>query len=202
MLDEQEVSGASDRVDDAPSLQAARASVRSRTATKRLLESQLQERSIKAPVGKPTRQFDIYEELDTPPSTQATTNSSRTGTQQTILSTSRPKKRPRASKTKPVGTSENREEWEDDFEKAPNKTLKFQVLLQALRHEEFPQRMRIPQRVGTTNLDSQKLDPLDPLAIWSRLISPQILQTIADNTNEYEAIQFDSAKNHTTEERP
>lgn len=188
MVDEQEVSGASDSIDNAPSLQVARSSGRSRTATKRLLESQVQERSVKDPRRKPKRQFNVYEEPDTPPLTQATTNPSQGGTQQTIPSTSQPKKRPRASKTKLVAAPENREDWEDDFETATTKPRKLQVLLKALGHEDFPQRIRIPQRIGTTNLDGQKLDPLDPLAIWSRFISPQILQTIAENTNEYEAI--------------
>jgi hypothetical protein len=88
MVDEQEVSGASNSIDDAPSLQAARSSRRSRTATKRLLESQVQERSVKAPRRKPKQQFNVYEELDTPPLTQVTTNPSQEGTQQTIPSTS------------------------------------------------------------------------------------------------------------------
>jgi hypothetical protein len=201
MVDEQEVPGASNSVDDAPSLQAARLSGRSRTATRRLLESQVQERSIRSKP-KSKQQFNVYEEPATPPDTQVTINTSQEGTQQVIPSTSRPKKRLRASQKKPIQTPENREDWEDDFETATTKSRKLQVLLEALGHEDFPQRLRIPPRVGTANLAGQKLDPLDPLALWSRFISPQILQAIAENTNEYEAIQFESTKDHTTKERP
>jgi hypothetical protein len=96
MVDEQEVPGASNSVDDAPSLQAARLSGRSRTATRRLLESQVQERSIRSKP-KSKQQFNVYEEPATPPDTQVTINTSQEGTQQVIPSTSRPKKRLRAS---------------------------------------------------------------------------------------------------------
>jgi hypothetical protein len=66
MVDEQELSRASNDANDAPSLQVARSSGRPWAPTKRLLESQGQEQSIKPPRRKLKLQFNVYEELNTP----------------------------------------------------------------------------------------------------------------------------------------
>ena len=200
MVDEQELPGASDDATDAPSLQVARSSGRPRAPTKRLLESQDQHKATKASQRKPKRQFTVNEELLSPPSTQATSFVSQNLSEGGNPSISQPKKRLRVSKTKPAAASENTDDWEHDFEAAPDKSRKFQVLLEALGCEDFPQRMSIPKRVGTANLDGQKLDPLDPLAIWSRFVFPQRLQIIAEHTNGYEAVQY-STNTHSAEER-
>lgn len=147
MIDEQEVSGASNSVADAPSLHAARASGRARTATKRLLESQVQGRSTnstKAPTKRSKRQFSVYAEPDSPPPTQPISFISQNTVEEDNSSISQPKKRPRGSKDRPTATPGNREVWEDDFEAATTKPRKLQVLLEALGHEDFPQRMKIP----------------------------------------------------------
>ena len=80
-----------------------------------------------------------------------------------------------------------------------NKNSKFQVLIEALGHEDFTNKMRIPERAGKANI-SEKLDPLDPLSLWYKYISPDVLQTIAEHTNEHESMQFE-ARDHSAGER-
>ncbi len=73
MIDEQEILGASNNANDAPSLATARESGRARKPTIRLIESQQQEPLESLP--KPTRRkrkanITVYEDQRTPPHTQ------------------------------------------------------------------------------------------------------------------------------------
>jgi hypothetical protein len=197
MIDERELAGASDSVTDAPSLQASRASKRPPKPSQRLLASQGQEQTPVPIQRKRKQQFTIHEDLITPPSTQATSYSSQTEPQKTENFRSQPKKHTRASKTSPEQLPEI---WEQNFNNATNKATKFQVLIEALGHEDFTQKMHIPERATKANLD-EELDPLNPLWLWSKFIPSQVLQTIAEHTNEHESLHFE-ARNHSVRERP
>jgi hypothetical protein len=48
---------------------------------------------------------------------------------------------------------------------------------------------------------AEELDPLDPLWLWSKLVSPEVLEIIATNTNEYEAVQHEAKLEHSKYER-
>jgi hypothetical protein len=166
MAVEKDITGASNDANDAPSLQAARSSGRRRAPSKKLLASQCQELPTK-PTKVPSRQknkpqFQVYEDPFSPPPTQATDTSSQGLYQIGVSSISPQKKRTRASKTKLKTLPEK---WESEFNSAPDKTTKFKALLEALRHKDFKNPMKIPERVSKANLSGQKLDPLDPLAL-------------------------------------
>jgi Transposase IS4 len=202
MIDEQEIPGASDRTEDAPSLHASRTSGRARTATKKWDESQLQKTPIEAS-RKRKRQTEIpiftNSELATPPSTQLETQPSQGSTQ------GGPARRSRAKKAKKSTANSSQkhsilEPWEEEFEAAESTEEKLQVLLTCLGHEPFPEALHIPQRQPEI-LFKEELDPLKPLDIWYRFITPEILQMIADNTNENESLIY-ASKEHSRKERP
>jgi hypothetical protein len=203
MRDEQEIPGASNRVKDAPSLQASRESGRARKPTRKVTESQQQEylETTPKPARRPRQKpkattIPIYNDQPTPPPTQQASQSTQGIYQKGIDFTSSQKKRRKTTKD----SSQTREQWEDDFNSSTNNQSKFQILLTALGHEDFPQRMRIPKRPGKANFD-EELDPLNPLWLWSKFVTPEVLQTIAAHTNEYESLLYDAKEHHTKHER-
>jgi hypothetical protein len=204
MRDEQELPGASDRAEDAPSLQAARASGRSKQPTKRYLESQAQEPlatspKLSKPLSLPTRKRKahviVYEDQPTPPPTQDNSYLSQTQPQEGTEYTRSQPKRARTTKR----GDKPQEQWQADIDSAPTNQAKFHVLLEALGIEDFPRAMNIPERVGKANFE-ENLDPLDPIWLWSQLVTPEVLQTIATHTNLNEQLQYD-ARDHTRGER-
>jgi Transposase IS4 len=202
MRDEQEIPGASNRIEDAPSLSAARKSGRLIAPTKRLLESQQQETLIippKQPSQKRKANFTIHDDQPTPPPTQITAQSSQTVTQEGTDYVSSQKKRRKTKPKSSDSTSNLRELWEVDFDAATSNQAKFQVLLAALGKEDFPRAIRIPTRLGKANFP-EELDPLNPIWLWSKFVTPEVLKTIATNTNEYESLRFE-AREHTRCER-
>jgi hypothetical protein len=188
MIDEQEIPGASNSANDAPSLETARASKRQKLESRRAREN----RENNAPKAPPhASYFTIYKDQPTPPPSQVNTYSSQTSQQKGLSSTSQQKKRVRATSPGPQIDPVLEEPWLQAFNAAKGKPSKFQVLIEALGHEDFPDYLHIPERQAKAKLpEGFKLDPLDPLTLWSHFISPEVLQTIAEHTNEYESLQF------------
>ena len=202
MRDEQEISGASENARDAPTLAASRESGRRRRPTTKLTESQAQYQ-LHSPPGPQKRkrkaQFTVHQDPPAPPQTQKSSNSTPPASQiDKVLSKSQQKRR-RTNKKQAEEDPPLLEQWELDFNATDNSQTKFQVLLQALGKENFPKRMRIPERRPKTII-TEELDPLNPLWLWSKLVSPEVLQIIAKHTNEYESIQFEG-REHSDKER-
>jgi Transposase IS4 len=201
MVDEQEIVGASNRAEDAPSLHASRTSERPKKPTQRWTESQLQRTPPKPPrSNKRKREILIYNDgdLTTPPLTQIETQPSQGTVQEGTQQTTRQKK-VRKSTQRSSQNESTPEPWEQEFEAAKSTDDKLQVLLTCLGHEPFPEALRIPQRPPKILLD-EEIDPLKPLNVWYRFISPEILQTIANNTNENESLHYES-REHLSKER-
>ena len=191
------------RLEDAPSLQASRESGRVRRATRKVVESQQQEYSETTPKSvlpaqrkRKASTISIYNDKPTPLSTQLASQLSEGVPQEGTDYASSQKKRRKTAKN----SSLTREQWEDDFDSATNHQGKFQVLLKALGHEAFPQHIRIPQRSGKANFD-EELDPLDPLWLWSKFVTLEVLETIAAHTNEYESLTYEAQTHHAKRER-
>jgi hypothetical protein len=110
------------------------------------------------------------------------------------------KKRPKSARNQANKQDSTLEHWEINFNEASTTQTKFQVLLEALGHEDFPQAMRIPERPGRANFP-EELNPFDPLWLWSKFVEPEVLETIAIHTNEYGSIQFAATEYHTRGER-
>jgi hypothetical protein len=195
MVAELDIAGESDRVADAPSLETARTEKRPRKPSKRLLESQGQipPEVTPKPRGRKLQNpnIAIYNDPPSPPATQATDCSTKWEHQKGVNSASQPKKRTRAYKTDPVAP----EPWEVEFNAAQDNQAKFRVILKALSHEDFPDCINISKRKAAANLDIE-LDPLDPLSLWYKFVTLEVLNTIANHTNEYESTQF-KASEHT-----
>jgi hypothetical protein len=195
MTDEQEIKGASNNAADAPSLEASRGSPRRRVATQRAIESRAQEQasppqSRKRKRGKAT--FEVFADPPSPPPTQLESQSTQ-GTFQVGTDPSTSQKKRRKSKRK--GTNDRPrtpEEWEVNFNAATTADAKLQVLLESLGHEDFPNRLRIPERKTEANITVKEADPMNPLLLWQKFISTEILQVIADHTNENEALRFET----------
>jgi hypothetical protein len=203
MAVEKEISGASNDASNAPALEAVRASGRQRKATKKLADSQLST-APKSTLERPRKRqkqstFRVFEDTITPPSTQPTSQPILPGRQKgQDPSTSQKRHRKVMGKASKLNVKP-REQWEELFDAANNAQSKFDVIIETLGHEEFPDYLRIPERKATANL-VEELDPLDPLWLWSKFFLPEVLHTIAAHTNENEAIQNDE-KDHTQQER-
>ncbi len=203
MRDEQEIPGVSNRLEDAPSLQASRESGRARRPTQKLTESQYQEHpktTLKpgqsARRKRQAQDVHIYNDQPTPPPTQQASQLTQGTYQEGTDYASSQKKRRKTTKD----SSQAREQWEGEFDAAANHQSKFQILLEALGNEDFLQRIHIPQRCGKANFD-EELDPLNPLWLWSKFVTPEVLQTIAAHTNEYETLLYEAKEQHTKHER-
>jgi hypothetical protein len=173
MIDEQEVAGASNSVQDAPSLQASRTSGRPLQPSKRLIESRGQEQ-LRRPITNGRRKrkphIVVYEDLNTPPPSQLQSEASQWLPQEGTDYTSSQKRRRKAT----TSVDKQKEQWEVDFDGASSNPSKFQVLLEALGRKDFPQRIRIPERAGKANF-SEELDPLNPLWLWSQFMTLEVL---------------------------
>jgi hypothetical protein len=203
MIDEQELPGASASLEDAPSLSTARSSGRQRKATQKLVDSQREESRDELP--KPSQRkrkahITIYKDVPTPPPTQDTSQSTQGLPQKGRDHAVSQKRRRQSSKKRTNESPVFREQWEVDFESASNNQAKFKVLLEALGHENFSQRIHIPERVPKASFE-EELDPLNPLWLWCKFVPPEVLETIASNTNENEAIQFEAKQQHSRYER-
>jgi Transposase IS4 len=202
MIDEQEIPGASDRAEDAPSLYASRTSERPKKPTQRWTESQLQRTPPKPPPRshKRKREIPIYNDGDlaTLPLTQNETQPSQGTVQEGPQRTSRQKKRKKSTKKSSQNES-TLELWEQEFNAVNSSDKKLQVLLTYIGHEAFPEALHIPQRPPEILLD-EEIDPLKPLDLWYRFVSPEILQVIANNTNENESLLYET-REHSRRER-
>jgi hypothetical protein len=202
MVDEQEITGVSNRAEDAPSLHASRTSEQPKKPTQRWTESQLQRTPPKPPPRshKRKREIPIYNDGDlaTLPLTQNETQPSQGTVQEGPQRTSRQKKRKKSTKKSSQNES-TLELWEQEFNAVNSSDKKLQVLLTYIGHEAFPEALHIPQRPPEILLD-EEIDPLKPLDLWYRFVSPEILQVIANNTNENESLLYET-REHSRRER-
>lgn len=60
--------------------------------------------------------------------------------------------------------------------------------------------MNIPKRAARTIL-VEELDPLNPLWLWHQFVTPEVLQLIADHTNEHDDLDYEVREKHTLKER-
>jgi hypothetical protein len=200
MTDEQELPGASSNPRDAPSLEAPRRPKRQLQPSQRLRDiqaSQTASEHQRRKTRKRKSDFTVFEDQLTPPPTQQTSQSTQ-GLFQEGTDYAWSQKRRRKSVGKSAQSSE---QWELDVDTVSTNQAKFEVLLQALGHENFPEVMHIPERDAKPVFD-ERLDPLDPLSLWKRFITPQVLETIAQHTNENETLSYQSKEEHTQHERP
>jgi Transposase IS4 len=207
MIDEQEIPGASNRAEDAPSLHASRTSNRPKKATQKWTESQLQKTRPKATKSPPRSRkrktgIPIYEDGDlaTPPPTPAETQPSQETVQEGTQRTSR-QKRARKSTQHSSQKASTPEPWEIAFEAAEGPNARLQTLLAELGHEDFPEKLSIPQRDAEILISDNEVDPRDPLSLWSKFVTPEILQLIADHTNEKESVDYGAKEHHGSHER-
>jgi hypothetical protein len=167
MVDEQEIAGASNRAEDAPSFHASRTSERLKKPTQRWTESQLQRTPPKRPPRsrKHKREISIYNDGDlaTPPLTQIKTQPSQGTVQEGTQQASR-QKRVRKSTKKSSQNESILELWEQEFKAAKSTDDKLQVLLTCLGYEPFPEALQIPQRPPEILLD-EEINPLKPLNV-------------------------------------
>lgn len=138
----------------------------------------------------------IYNDDPTPLPKHQVSHSTQGVPQEGTDSASSQKKRCKTTKNSP----QTREQWEDHFESAAKHQSNFRVLLEAFGREAIPQRMHIPQCSGKATFD-EELDPVDPLWLWSKIVTPEVLETIAAHTNEYETLLNEAQVHHTKRER-
>lgn len=200
MIDEQEIPGASDNVNDAPSLEASRRPKREVQPSQRIRDIQASQTVLPPRKRKQKAPFEVFQDQPTPPSTQRTDQSSQEIARE--LSQEGPsQKRARKSIKKSSQKTSPLEPWDAQFEVASTTQAKVEVLLETLGHEDFPDPLQIPSRMPNITFDETELDPLNPLPIWHRFIKPEILDIIATNTNENETLAYEQKEQHTKWER-
>jgi len=203
MRDEQEINGASNDVSEAPSLSTIRASGRQRQPTEKLRQIQVPRTEQQPPKRHRTRNdqpsITIFQDQSTPPATQSTSQSTQSGRQKGQDPFTSKKKRRKPKSVASSSTVKDPEPWESDFEAAGDSQSRFTVLLAALGHEDFPEVLKIPDRKAVPNF-VEELDPLNPLWLWHKFFSPDVLWTIANHTNQNEALDYES-RDHTKQER-
>jgi hypothetical protein len=203
MRDEQEISGASNDASEAPSLSAIRASGRQRKPTEKVTQSQVPVTEQQPLKRRRTRNnqplITIFEDQPTPLATQSTSQSTQSGRQKGQDPFTSKKKRRKPKPAASSSTVKDPEPWEIDFEAASNSQSKFAILLEALGREDFPEALKIPERKAVPNF-VEELDPLNPLWLWHKFFSPDVLWTITNHTNQNEAMHYKSVE-HTRRER-
>ena len=197
MIDEQEHSGASNSTTDAPSISLYRTSGRAVRATQKLRESRVVQdppplnrgRKRARPSGT---SFQIHHDktLPTPPPTQDTSQISTGGSKR--------------QRTKPLQKeTKKKEAWKVELDSLDDTSAKRDFLLQFIGREDFRDRLHIPHRASAITNDAfdRPLDPLDPLYVWHKLIPPEVLEIISQNTNENESQSYDERPQHPHFER-
>jgi hypothetical protein len=201
MVDEQEIPGASDNANDAPSLEASRRPQRQVQPSQRVRDIQA---SQTAPTSRPRKRkarINIFQDPPTPPTTQRTLSLSQ-GTVGGLSQQGASQKQAQKSIRNSSQRQSSLEPWELEFEAAPDSQAKLQVLLETLGREDFLDPLRIPARQPEIcTIDEAELDPLNPLPIWHRFIRPEILDIIAHNTNENETLAYEQKEEHSKWER-
>jgi hypothetical protein len=177
MIDEQEIPGASDKAEDAPSLHASRFPERPRKPTQRYTESQLQKSPPKPSRSRKRKtEILIYDDsnLATPPLTQLQTQLSQGTNQEGIKQPSRQK---RAKKSSQKSSQDNvpLEPWEVKFQAAEGPNSKLQVLLSELGRETFSEKLFIPERQPEILISDDEINPTNPLSLWYKFIQPELL---------------------------
>ena len=185
-VDEQEIPGASDCMDDAPSIFEARTSKRGRVPKRGWPE-------VEASKPRKKRQ---RRALPTPDSTQTSTQTSTQANSFTIY-----QNEPTADQ--PLSARQNdpkKQDWELEFEerKKESKKAARDYLVQLIGNDEYPEVLRVP----TVTPEVLIKDPFlleDPLAIWRKFIGQEDLGYIANHTNKNAA---DDLKQQDTTTQP
>jgi hypothetical protein len=148
MVVKKEITGALNDALNAPSLHTIRASGRERKPTKKLTDSQLPTTSKSPPKRRRTRHnqpiITLFEDYITPPPTQSASQSTLPGRQKGQDPSTSQKWRRKVTNKAPKTNIQEREQWEQDFDEAGSTQAKFEVLIEALGHEEFLDPLKIP----------------------------------------------------------
>jgi hypothetical protein len=197
MIDEQEHSGASNSPADAPSISCYRTSGRAVKASQKLRDSRVVQdppppnRGRKRPKPSGTV-FQIHHDktLPTPPPTQDASQ----------ISTGDSKRRRTKASQK---EAKQKERWEVEFDSLDNASAKRDFLLQFLGREDFLNPLHVPHRDPAITSDAfdRPLDAWDPLYVWHKLIPPEILETMSQNTNDNETQKYEETVTHPPFER-
>lgn len=179
-LDEREISGASERIDDAPDLIQLRTSNRGRKPKREwpeIFPLQPRKRAKKAPLPTPTSTqtstqtstdttFSIYEDEAT---TQAPEQSQ---SQSQSQATTRPKHQ------------KQKQPWEAEYEKEKNTSNQAarDYLVNLIGSDEYPDVLKVPIVPPEVLLEKQ-FTLKDPLSIWREFITEKDLIYLANHTN-------------------
>jgi hypothetical protein len=197
MIDEQEHPGASNSSADAPPISLYRSSGQRVKPTKKALDSQV---VLEAPPrnrgrkrARPTaNSFQLHNDknLPTPPPTQLSSQSTQPARKRRQTNTSQ-------------RTAKQKEPWEEELAQLNNTSEKRDFLLEFLGREDFTTPLQVPQRdpAIADGVFDRELDPWDPIYVWYKLVTPEVLETISQNTNENEASNYDERPHHSHFER-
>lgn len=177
-LDEREIPGASDNIDDAPDLVELRKSNRA-CVPKRHWEQ--------IEVSKPRKKRRL--QLPTPTSTQTTSQTFTIydGSQQAPNSSILELDSPNPKEESSPKTSQKEQKlpaWHRKYIqlKKESKSKARDYLIEIIGHDNFEDVLQIPQ-VTPQVLLQDAFDPLDPLSVWQQFISIKDLQRISSATN-------------------
>jgi Transposase IS4 len=179
-LDEREIAGASERIEDAPDLLEVRTSKRGRVPKRQWPEVE---------VSKPRKKRRIPA-LPTPESTQnSTQTATETSTSTFTIHEDKPATTCTESSQSQLPTRKRTKEkhhWEVEYE-ALKKNKSTQAardyLVRLIGNDEYPEVLKVPVTPPEVLLDCP-FNTDDPLAVWRRFISEEDLCYIAKHTNE------------------
>lgn len=174
-LDEREIPGASESIDDAPDLFEVRVSKRGRVPEREWPEVEASEPRKKQ---RTAASASLQEPLPTPPSTQNraqdSTNSFAIHVDKFDLGTSQTRQK----------KSKKKHAWETEYEKLKKRLQQCarDYLVQLIGNDEYPEVLRVPIVPPEILLDCP-IVPDDPLSVWRHFISKEDLSYIAKHTN-------------------
>lgn len=179
-LDEREIAGASERVEDAPDLLEVRTSKRGRVPKRQWSEAE-------AAKPREPRKKRRTTALPTPTSTQNSTQTTFAVYQDELLSepsqfSSRTEERTRKNHH---WEAEEKHDWKVEYEKVKKQSTKAarDYLVQLIGNDEYPEVLKVPQEPPEVLINCP-FNPNDPLAVWRQFISEEDLRNVAKHTNE------------------
>jgi hypothetical protein len=184
-VDEREIQGASDRVDDAPDLLEVRKSNRRRVPKRHWPEIEASKprkrrRTAQLPPTPSSTQtltqttsnsFNIYEDLTSEPTNESTNKPANEPANEPPESSQRPQK--------------DKQAWQVKYTELKSKSTKYarDYLVELIGNDEFPEALRIPT-VPPEVLINEPFTLSDPLSIWRKFITEEDIRYITDSTNQ------------------
>ena len=177
-LDEREIAGASERIEDAPDLFEVRSSKRGRVPKREWPEIATLKPRKKRRITPPTS-------LPTPDSTQnSTQNAIYTSTDDLTEASSQVKTELAYSSQSSDKKTDTKQAWETEYERLKKKSIQQarDYLVQLIGNDEFPEVLRVPIVPPKILLNCATV-PNDPLSVWRHFIDEEDLSYIAKHTN-------------------